>query len=253
MYDELHGRVAVVTGAGQGIGLAIVRELARNGCQIVAFDVNPETLSALGRELGEKHVPHQVRVVDVADWSQVGAGVESAISQFGEVNILVNNAGIAPKRDGLKIPILDMDPGEWNRVLAVNLTGMFHCCKAVVPSMMAKRWGRIVNISSRAARMGGKATSCHYTASKAGVLGLTRSLAIELGPYGITVNAVLPGRIVTPMTQVAAEHVNQGLLMSIPLGRLGQPEDVAGAVVYLCSDSASFVSGSALDVGGAQT
>ncbi len=251
-YEELCGKVAVVTGAGQGIGLATVRELAGHGCTVVGFDLNSEALSALDGELSESGVLHLVGKVNVGDYVEVKAGIEGAIARFGGVDILVNNAGISPKRDGAKVPMVEMDPEEWDLVMKVNLTGAFYCSKVAAPSMVARGWGRIVSMSSMAARTGGIVPGCHYTATKAGIIGLTKVMAAELGPHGVTVNAVAPGRILTPMVQAVGEDVNRQYLQRIPLRRLGTPEEVATAIAFLCSDAASFISGVTLDVNGAQ-
>jgi len=251
-YSELRSKVTMVTGAGQGIGLAIVRELACHGCAIAAFDVNQDTLAALARELVEKDIPYLTYVMDVANYDQVRSGVNAAVERFGEINVLVNNAGISPKHNGVKALMVDMDPEEWSRVLQVNLTGSFYCSKLVAPIMATKGWGRIVNMASMAARTGGIVTGCHYTASKSGVIGLTKIMAAELGLYNITVNAIAPGRILTPMALGVSEAINRQMKERIPLKRLGMPEEVATTVAFLCSDAASFISGATIDINGAQ-
>jgi 3-oxoacyl-[acyl-carrier protein] reductase len=243
-------RCAVVTGGARGIGAAIVRELGSRGLNVIVVDVDDQALKACEAE--ERPAGSSVRCVkaDVsqeADWRRV---LELARSAFGPIGVLVNNAGISPKRDGKKIPASEMPLEEWHQVLAVNLTGAFVGSKLVFPDMRDMGWGRIVNIASQAARTGARVAGVHYGASKAGLLGLTRTLAYEYGPYGVTVNAVTPGRILTPMALSVADHVNQTMLADIPIGRLGTPKDMASVVGFLASDEAGFVTGATIDANG---
>jgi 3-oxoacyl-[acyl-carrier protein] reductase len=237
-------RVALVTGAGQSIGRQIALTLARKGVDIVAADVNSETAGRTAEEASSTGVRSLGLCVDVADSLAVGKAVESAVAEMGSLDILVNNAGIT--RDGL---LLRMSIEDWEKVLDVNLKGAFNCCKAACRPMMKARWGRIVNISSVIGVMG-NAGQVNYAASKAGLIGLTKSLAKELAGRGITVNAVAPGFIDTPMTESLGEKVKSELLGRIPLGRLGDPTDVADVVSFLASEGARYMTGQVIHVDG---
>ena len=242
-------RCAVVTGGARGIGEAITRELLAHGIDVVVADLDetaieqfrPPAPPGAGVTLVRADVSRE------ADW--VGL-LDVARSTYGPVTVLVNNAAISPKREGRRTPTSEMNLDEWNTVLAVNLTGAFLGAKFVHADMRAAGWGRIVNISSQAARTGARVAGIHYGASKAGLLGLTRTLAFEYGPDGITVNAVTPGRIMTPMAAVVSDEVNQAMRRSIPVGRLGTPEDTAAVVGFLVSEEAGFVNGATIDANG---
>ena len=237
-------RVALVTGGAQGIGRAIALGLARTGADVAVADLNPEgvadavaALTATGRRAFGF-------TGDVSSLAFALEAVEKTAAAAGGLHVLVNNAGIT--RDGL---LLRMKPEDWDAVLRVNLTGAFNFCKAAVPGMIKQRWGRIVNISSVVGAMG-NAGQVNYAASKAGLLGLTKSLAREVASRGITVNAVAPGFIDTAMTQALPAKAREALLTQIPAGRLGQPEDVADAVRFLASEEAGYVTGQVLHVNG---
>lgn len=187
---------------------------------------------------------------DVSRDEEVQHLLEATRERFGPVAILVNNAGISPKHNGVKAPVAQMDVEEWKRVLDVNLTGAFRCTSACLPDMQAAGWGRIVNIASQAGRTRSDIAGAHYAASKAGVMALARTVAGEAGGAGITVNSVAPGRIDTPMAQAAGDTVNAEYLKRIPVGRLGTVDDVAAAVAFLASDDAGFITGVTLDVNG---
>lgn len=233
------GRVAIVTGAGRGIGAAIAAELAARGARVAALEAD----AGLAAETG-------AILCDVADRVAVDAVCARVEAELGPVDILVNNAGISPKHEGRAAPVQEMDPAEWDRVLAVNLTGAWNLIRRLSPGMVARRRGWIVNQSSIAGKAYTPIVACHYAATKAALIGLTRHLAGELGPYGITVNAVAPGRIATPMVAAASGATNAAVVAETPLRRLGTPEEVARAVCFLTGPDAAFVTGQTLDVAG---
>ncbi len=247
---QFDGKVAVVTGGAGGIGEATVRALAREGARAVICDINEEGANRLEKDLQRQGAKALAVRADISDPAQVKHLVEETLSRFGRVDILVNNAGISPKHDGKKLRLWEMGIAEWEQVIRVNLNGYFLCCHEIVPHMIPARWGRIVNISSLAARIGGVVAGSHYTAAKAGILGLTKSLAAETAEYGITVNAITPGRIDTPMAAKVSPAVNAEVVKRIPLGRMGTPDDVAAAILFLASEEAAYITGATLDVNG---
>jgi len=238
------GKVALVTGGGQSIGREIALSLAREGASVAVVDVNPETAQSTAAEIAALGVGSVGLAVDVSDWDAATGAVDKALGELGSIDILVNNAGIT--RDGL---LVRMDTAAWDMVMNVNLKGAFNFCKAAAKPMMKKRWGRIVNISSVVGVMG-NAGQANYAASKAGLIGLTKSLAKELAGRDITANAVAPGFIDTPMTEVLGEKARKELAGMIPLGRLGTAADVVGVVSFLASERARYVTGQVLHVDG---
>ena len=241
---QLQNRVAIVTGAGRGIGLAIATQLATLGATAVLADY-----AAYGEEAAAALTSSGLRAtfvrVDVSQQEAVQAMVQAVCAKHGRVDILVNNAGIRPTR-----PVLEMSAADWDKVLAVNLSGTFYCCRAVAPHMAAQRWGRIVSISSLAAQQGSTGGHSHYAASKAGIVGFSRSLARELAPFGITVNVVSPGWIDTEGWEGQLDGHRDEYAARVPLGRLGTPEDVAHAVAFLTSEEAAYITGVTLPVNG---
>ncbi|KJS15644.1 MAG: 3-oxoacyl-ACP reductase [Peptococcaceae bacterium BRH_c4b] len=239
------GRAAIVTGASRGIGRSIALALAEAGADVlVNFAGREEAAEAVAasiREMGRKALVYQA---DVADFGQVAEMVKAAQSEFGRVDILVNNAGVT--RDNLIPRIKDED---WDSVLAVNLKGAFNCIKAVTRPMLKAKWGRIINITS-VVGLTGNAGQANYAASKAGLIGLTKSAARELGSRSITVNAVAPGFIVTEMTDTLPEDVKVKMKSEIPLGRFGLADEVASLVVFLASDQAAYLTGQVIMVDG---
>ena len=241
---ELAGRVALVTGAAQGIGKAISLLLAKHGADIVVSDVLLEKATETAKEIetmGRKAMAVRVDVSKLGDVEQM---VDATLKQFGKIDILVNNAGIT--RDKL---ILRMSEEDWDAVLNVNLKGTFNCTRAVVRHMAKQRYGKIVSIASVTGEMG-NAGQVNYAASKAGVIGLTKTIAREFAQRGINVNAIAPGYIQTPMTDVLSDKVKEDLKRLIPMDRLGQPGDVAEAVLFLVSDRSSYITGHVLNVNG---
>jgi 3-oxoacyl-[acyl-carrier protein] reductase len=241
---SLDGRIALVTGASQGIGRACALELARAGATVVLAARNEIKLAEAVAEIEGAGGQAMAIPLDVASEESIKAGAKDLIERFGKVEILVNNAGIT--RDGL---MLRMKRADWDDVLGTNLTGAFLLTQALLSPMLKNRWGRIVNISSVVGRTG-QAGQVNYAASKAGLIGLTRSIAREVASRGITVNAVAPGYIETPMTAVLDEKLRTAMLAQIPLGRAGTDVDIAQAVCFLASDAAAYITGHVLDVNG---
>ena len=243
---KLEGRVALITGASQGIGHACALALAREGASVAVAARNRQKLDELVAEIaaaGGKSAAFVV-VMDVSDEAQVKSGIKSAIGQFGKIDILVNNAGIT--RDQL---VMRMKRADWDAVLTTNLTSAYLCIQQVIGSMLKQRWGRIINITSVFGQMG-QAGQANYAASKAGLIGLTMAMAREVASRNITCNAVAPGFIETSMTAVLSEEFKQNAVKSIPLGRVGLPEDIASAVCFLASEEASYITGHVLNVNG---
>lgn len=243
-------RAAVVTGSAGGIGAGITDSLLRAGWHVLATDVDEETLGGFATSRGEHSARLRTLRADVSsqdDWAEV---VAEADRWVGGVDALVNNAAISPKHHGAKLVTADIPGEEWERVVAINLTGAFYGASAVLGAMRERGWGRIVNLSSQAAHTGARVAGAHYGATKAALLGLTRTVAHEYGPFGITANAITPGRIETPMAAAVSDEVNEAWRRAIPVGRLGQPADIGVMAAFLLSEEASFVNGATLDVNG---
>ncbi|MBQ4492130.1 MAG: 3-oxoacyl-[Deltaproteobacteria bacterium] len=238
------GKIALVTGAGQGIGASIAIEMGKLGAAVAVVDIDLENAERTAASIRAAGGQAQAFATNVAEADQVKSLFASVTEQFGGLDILVNNAGIT--RDGLLIRMRDED---WDDVLNVNLKGAFLCIREAARIMSKRKYGRIVNISSVVAQMG-NAGQANYCASKAGLIGLTRSCARELARRQITVNAVAPGFIETAMTRDLPEKVRDGLLAMIPLERLGQPEDVMRSVVFLAGEGAGYITGQVLEVNG---
>jgi 3-oxoacyl-[acyl-carrier protein] reductase len=241
---SLSGRVAFVTGASQGIGRGCAVKLAASGASVAAAARNQEKLDDLVKEITAAGGTAAAFVLDVADEEQVKTTIKAVIAQFGKIDILVNNAGIT--RDQL---VMRMKRADWDAVLQTNLTSAYLCTQAVTSSMLKQRWGRIINIASVFGQMG-QAGQANYSASKAGLIGLTMAIARELGSRNITCNAVAPGFIETAMTEVLGDEFKQNAAKQIPLGRVGSVDDVANAVAFLASDEASYITGHVLNVNG---
>lgn len=248
MFD-FDDRVAIVTGAGGGIGEATALLLAEQGATVVVTDVIPER-EAVGEAVEERGGDALVRELDVTDADAAAGVVEDTLETFGRLDVLVNNAGIFPTAT-----LEEMTAEEWQRVIDVNLTGVFNCTKAALPAMREAGYGRIVNVSSAAGgHVGWSGDLSHYAASKGGVVGFTRSAAIDLGPDGITMNAVVPGMVDTGAAEeVADEEAIEAAVAATPVGRQGDPEELAAAIAYLASKPAAFVTGASLVVDGGIT
>jgi 2-hydroxycyclohexanecarboxyl-CoA dehydrogenase len=249
MAEPLIEKVAVVTGGASGIGLGIAERLARDGAKVAILDLNGDDAASAADEIGDEGGTAIGLSVDVSDRAAIDGAVAEVHEQFGPITILVNNAGM----EGFQ-PFLDITLETWNRILAVNLTGTFHCCQAVLPDMLDAGWGRIVNISSSSTHSG-QPLMTHYVASKSGMVGLTKSLALEFGPKGVTVNTIPPGFIDTPMTRrnEAKGRLGKGVdevAKVTPVRRAGLPEDIAAACAFLVSDEASYVTGQIIGVNG---
>jgi 3-oxoacyl-[acyl-carrier protein] reductase len=241
---RFEGRAALVTGASRGIGAAIAKRLAAEGAKVIAAARTADALDAVVAEIRSAGGAATACPLDLADSASIEAAAKSAIAAHGELHVLVNNAGVT--EDNL---ILRMSRDAWDRVLSTNLTGVFLLTQAIVKSMVRKRYGRIVNVTSVVGLMG-NAGQANYAASKAGLIGLTKSVARELASRNITCNAVAPGFIATAMTDRMTEEARAKLSGEIPLERLGTAEDVAAAVAYLASEEASYVTGTVLNVSG---
>jgi 3-oxoacyl-[acyl-carrier protein] reductase len=241
---SLKDKAALVTGASQGIGWDIAQALVVAGAKVAVAARTEEKLALLVGEIAAAGGEAIAVKMDVADAEQVKSGFKQVIDKFGRLDILVNNAAIT--RDGLAVR---MKPDDWDAVIRTNLTGAHLCIQQALGTMMRARAGRIINVSSVVAQMG-NAGQANYVAAKAGLIGLTKAIAMEIASRNITVNAVAPGFIETPMTNVLSDKVKEELKARIPLGRLGMPRDVAASIVFLASDEAAYITGHVLDVNG---
>ncbi len=245
---KFQGKVSIVTGGGTGIGEAIAMALAREGAHVAIWDLDgnrAEKVSSTIRKMDRKSIAIRM---SVANAQEVNASVQTVLREYERIDILINNAGICQV-----VPSIEQIKEEdWDRVLAVNLKGVFLCSKAVMGIMKKQKSGKIINLGSLAGKVGGIATGAHYAASKAAVMCFTKSLAKELGPYGVHVNALAPGVIETDMTRMITGGDWRAFLSTIPLGRIGVVDEVAKVALFLASDEASYLSGEIIDVNGGQ-
>jgi 3-oxoacyl-[acyl-carrier protein] reductase len=242
-------KVAVVTGGGRAMGAAIAQRLASDGFQVIVWDLD----EVLGSEQAAwiADTPRvSAATVDVSSEEAVNAAVSSIVDEYGRVDCLVNNAAISPKSEGFRTPPSQTTSAEWDQVMGVNLRGPFLASRAVLPSMIDSGWGRVVNISSSAGRQGARIAGLAYGVAKSGINGLTRTLALEVGKHGVTVNSIAPGRIATPMSARSALEVQERSRAGIAVGREGEVEDIAGLVSYLCSEESGFITGATIDING---
>ncbi|WP_018180795.1 SDR family NAD(P)-dependent oxidoreductase [Jongsikchunia kroppenstedtii] len=242
---KLDNKIAIVTGAGQGIGAAIATKLAADGAAVVVTDINEDTAAATAQKLGSGAIGLRT---DVADRESVDAMIDKVVAQFGRVDVLVNNAGWDKAE-----PFVDSEPATWDRIFQINLYGQLHTCHKVLPIMAAQGYGRIVNIGSDSGRVGSSGEAV-YSAAKGGVIAFTKTIAREMARAGITANCVSPGPTDTALfASIGGEKLREALKRAIPLRRLGQPEDLANAVAFLASDEAAFITGQTVSVSGGLT
>ena len=239
-------RVALVTGAASGIGLAVATQFVKDGYITVLVDRSLDVAQIAAGLQGSTHAI----VCDVADEAQVRAAMKEVEARHGRCDILVNNAGIHPKREGGKFMIEQITSQQWQQVIAINLTAAFLFSQLALPLMRRQKWGRIINISSRGGRTASPVASAHYAATKAGLIGFTRALAIEAASDNITANCIAPGPITTAMTAGSSEEVRATFTRAVPLGRYGDPDEIASVVSFLASDGSSYMTGAVLDVNG---
>jgi 3-oxoacyl-[acyl-carrier protein] reductase len=241
---EFKGQVALITGGARGIGKAIAVSLAKRGADLAIADISSESARETAKEIASLGVKAVPVALDVSKSSEVSGAIEGIVREFGRLDIVVNNAGIT--KDGL---ILRMKEEDWDAVIGINLKGVFLCSREAVKVMVKQRYGRIVNIASVVAFMGNPGQA-NYSASKAGIVGLTKTIAKEYASRGITANAVAPGFIATAMTDALAENVREEMLKSIPVGKFGSVDDVANAVVFLSSPETAYITGQVIHVNG---
>jgi 2-hydroxycyclohexanecarboxyl-CoA dehydrogenase len=243
----LPGRTAIVTGGASGIGRATALRLARDGADVAILDVDVANAERVAREIVAVGRRALAVEADVSSVASVTAATERVRGELGRVRVLVNGAGIASF-----VPLLQMTEAEWDRLVAVHLKGTFNCTRAVLPDMIAARWGRVVSIASVAGLNGGGPGLAHYAAAKAGIIGFTKAVALEMAGFGITLNAIAPGLIDTPLLDRSGmpREVRERIVQQMPVGRIGAPDDIAAACAYLASEDASFVTGQVLSPNG---
>lgn len=245
IYQDLTGKIAIVTGAARGLGKATAEVLAGRGAHVIVNDRDLAPASDVAEAITAQGGHATALEFDVADASQVNNGFKRLLDQLSRIDILVNNAGIG---DFVSFP--EITPEKWDRMLNIHLKGSFNCCQAALPSMKERKYGKIVNVSSVAGKRGDFSGNAHYTAAKAGMIGLTKSLAGYAAPFGINVNAVAPGLVATNLTDEMSPEWKATTIARIPAGRLGLPEEIGRAIAFLASDDASYIFGETLSVNG---
>jgi len=245
---EMNGKVALVTGAASGIGKAVASQFAREGAELLLLDRDP-MVKEVAAHLSDSS-PARTYLIDLADPTQIAALTVEIRASHPRIDVLVNNAGINPKKDGRKAEIPEITDEVWAQVLAINLTAPFLLYRELIEPLKASGAGRVINITSRGGRSVSPLAAAHYAATKTGLIGLTRVMALEGAPFGITANSVAPGPILTALTSQSSEASRSQLAKSVPLGRYGDPEDVAEIVTFLASARASYVTGAVFDVNG---
>jgi 3-oxoacyl-[acyl-carrier protein] reductase len=247
---KLKGKIALVTGAAQGIGAAVARELAGQGARVILTDVLHEKLEEQIYQLKKEGKDAMAVAMDVGKEEQVIDTFQQIKETYGQLDILVNNAGISPKVDGKRRSSKDIPLEEWNQVMQINLTGVFLCTREALPLMINKGWGRIITLSSQAGRTSSRIAGAHYAATKSGVIGFTRTIAAEYGKHGVTANCIAPGRIDTPMANGASGDQNEKFLGLVPAGRVGTPDEVGQLIAFLASEEAGYITGTTVDING---
>lgn len=240
----LNGKVAVVTGAGSGMGRSIAERLARDGAKVAIWDINGDGAEETAKTIVNAGDTAIAITVDCADETAIKAAANQTRTAFGPINILVNNAGIGPH-----VRYFDQDMAMWDEILRINLTGPHLCIREMLPAMLEAEWGRVINITSSSTQSGSP-SQAHYVATKGGLLGLTKALALEFGKSGVTFNMVPPGSIDTPMLRRATNLDMGGFGKTVPVGRLGTGDDIAAACAYLASPDASYITGQSISVNG---
>jgi 3-oxoacyl-[acyl-carrier protein] reductase len=249
---NLRDKVAIVTGGGRGIGEAICMAFAKEEARVVVSDIDYSTADSVSEKIkstGRKALAKQTDISHLEDVTQL---MEAVVNEFGRIDVLVNNAGISPKKGGGQTLTWEITPDEWDMVMGVNLKGTLFCCQQAVKYMLPSKRGTIVNIASVAGKSsyGVMPTGAHYNTSKAGIINLTQRLAFELAPYAIRVNAIAPGRIETMLAKLSSSEMNRVMLERTPMGRFGTPEEVANLVLFLASDVSSFITGETVNING---
>ncbi|MBZ4646764.1 MAG: 3-oxoacyl-[acyl-carrier protein] reductase [Petroclostridium sp.] len=244
MFD-LKGDIAIVTGGSKGIGKAIVCALASAGATVIIADIDESSGQQICDELSANGLQAEMAKTDITDSKSVEALMDYTVKKYGKIDILVNNAGILGDAS-----ITEISDEDWDRLMAVNLTGAFYCCRAAVRHMLGKRKGKIINIASTGGKQGFPLAGVHYCASKGAIMALTRQLALQVSPQGIHVNAVAPGTTETEMIKNRSEEKKKFIISRIPMGRMGRPEDTAAAVVFLASKAGDYITGETIDVNG---
>lgn len=247
---RLKNEVALITGSSRGIGKEIAVLFAKEGATVIINGLNSDNVAMTVNELREKGYKAEGSTFDTTDRQTIFLETKRLAEKYGDISILVNNAGISPKKNGRKVPIKDMEFGEWAKVLDVNINGVFNCCQAVIPGMITMERGKIINMTSAFAKRYNSIAPAHYVTTKAAVIGLTHALCGELAGYGINCNAIAPGRAWTEMTRFAPKEINDGFMKEIPSNRFAETSDIAYAALYLASEESSYVNGATIDVNG---